>query len=299
MKKKIAVVGGAGRLGRYIVNELVGVHDVVTLDRNPQSAIGKAEAVDILSIDGLRAAFAALDAVVHVAGIDGHVETSPENFFGTNVLGTWNVLQAAFEAGVRKIVMTSSSSVTGINGQPDAAAPQYVPIDEKHPVLPAGTYGLSKQLNEVTAAFFGRIPGMQVVCIRPSFVVFPELVPLLANLPMDFDGDVPAAFREPRPFLRSYVDPRDLACCYRLALDFGETGFHLFWVNATDTFEPTPTLAYLRQHYATMPEVRDPARFAKNSHAAVIDSSLAASVLGWKPEFTWSKILAAWHEQSR
>src|SRR5690606_28531657 len=110
--------------------------------------------------------------------------TSPETFFETNVLGTWNVLQAAFEAGIRKVVVTSSPSVLGISGQPGAARPHYVPIDESHPVRPASTYGLTKQLNEVTAAFFGRLPGMQIVCIRPAFVVFPELVPLLAGMPM-------------------------------------------------------------------------------------------------------------------
>lgn len=299
MNRKIAVIGGAGRLGRYIVNELASVHDVLTLDRNPQSAIGKAEAVDILSIDRLRAVFAGLDAIVHVAGIDGHVETSPENFFGTNVLGTWNVLQAAFEAGIRQIVVTSSSSVTGINGEPGAARPDYVPIDEKHPIRPATTYGLSKRLNETTAAHFGSLPDMQVICIRPSFVAFPELVPHLAGLPIEFDGEIPAAFREPRPFLRTYVDPRDLARCYRLALDFDENGFHLFWANAGDTFETTPSLDYLRRHYSTMPEIRDPARYGADSHAALIDSSRAATVLGWRPEFTWSRILDEWRAQQR
>ena len=299
MKNRIAIVGGAGRLGRYIVNELTVTYDVVTLDRSTESANGIAKRVNILEIDELRRAFVDLDAVVHVAGIDGHVETSPDNFFGTNVVGTWNVLQAAFEVGVRKIVMTSSSSVSGLNMRPPGKILRYIPIDEDYPLHPGGTYGLTKQLNEVTGEFFGRLPGMQVICLRPSFVVFPELVPLLADLPLKFEGAIPAAFREPRPLLRTYVDPGDLARCYASALAFERPGFHLFWVNAGDTFEPTPTLDYLRSLYGTVPEVRKPEIFEANIHAAVIDCSRAAKDLGWTPKFAWPQILSDWRNRQR
>jgi nucleoside-diphosphate-sugar epimerase len=288
--KKTAIVGGAGRLGRYIVGELRHIRDLVVLDRNVSGATASAQIVDITVLDDLRRTFNGVDEVIHVAGIDGHVQAPPEDFFETNVMGTWNVLQAAVEHGIRKVVVTSSSSATGFNVGPPFRMPDYFPIDEEHSLLPVDAYGLSKQTNEVTAASFGRRPGMQVICIRPTYVVFPELVPHLKR--DKFEGEMPDAFRETPPLLRTYIDPRDLARCYRLALDFEPEGYHLFWACAADTFEPMPTLDYFKRVYGKLPEIRKPEIYRTNPNAGVIDCSRARNMLNWTPEFSWLQIAA-------
>jgi UDP-glucose 4-epimerase len=286
--KKTAVVGGAGRLGRYIVDDIRSLRNVVVLDLNVANTTAPAVVVDITALDDLHKAFEGVDEVIHVAGIDGHVEAPQEVFFETNVLGTWNVLQAAVEHGIRKVIVTSSTSATGLNFGPACRKPDYFPIDEEHPLYPLDAYGLSKQINEVTAASFGRRPGMQVICIRPTYVAFPELVPHLRG--DTFEGEVPAAFRETPPLLRTYIDPRDLARCYRLALDFEVPGYHLFWACAADTFEPTPTLDYFTAAYGSLPDIRNPALYEQNPNAGVIDCSKARDLLKWVPELTWRQI---------
>jgi UDP-glucose 4-epimerase len=288
--KKTAIVGGAGRLGRYIVGELRHIRDLVVLDRNVSGATASAQIVDITVLDDLRRTFTGVDEVIHVAGIDGHVQAPPEAFFETNVMGTWNVLQAAVEHGIRKVIVTSSSSATGFNVGPPFRMPDYFPIDEEHSLLPVDAYGLSKQTNEVTAASFGRRPGMQVICFRPTYVVFPELVPHLRR--DKFEGEMPDAFRETLPLLRTYIDPRDLARCYRLALDFEREGYHLFWACAADTFEPMPTLDYFKRVYGKLPEIRKPDIYRTNPNAGVIDCSRARDMLNWTPEFSWLQIAA-------
>jgi UDP-glucose 4-epimerase len=190
---KTAIVGGAGRLGRYIVDELRHIRDLVVLDRNVSAATAHAQTADITVLDDLRRGFNGVDELIHVAGIDGHVQTPQEVFFETNVMGTWNVLQAAVEHSIRKVIVTSSISATGFNVGPPFRMPDYFPIDEEHPLFPVDAYGLSKQTNEVTAASFGRRPGTQVICIRPTYIVFPELVPHLRG--DKFEGEMPDAFR--------------------------------------------------------------------------------------------------------
>lgn len=287
---KTAIVGGAGRLGRYIVDELRHIRDLVVLDRNVSAATAHAQTADITVLDDLRRGFSGVDELIHVAGIDGHVQTPQEVFFETNVMGTWNVLQAAVEHSIRKVIVTSSISATGFNVGPPFRMPDYFPIDEEHPLFPVDAYGLSKQTNEVTAASFGRRPGTQVICIRPTYIVFPELVPHLRG--DKFEGEMPDAFRERPPLLRTYIDPRDLARCYRLALDFEPAGYHLFWACAADTFGRGPTLDYFKSVYGKLPEIRKPDIYRANPNAGVIDCSRARDMLNWTPEFSWPQIAA-------
>jgi UDP-glucose 4-epimerase len=289
--KRVAVVGGCGRLGRYIVDELRPVHDVLVLDRMVSGSPVPAKVVDITNLDDLRKALGGVDAVVHVAGVDGHVRATPEVFFETNVLGTWNVLQAAAEAKIRKVILTSSTSATGLNITDPLTIPKYLPIDEEHPLSPLDAYGLGKQINEITGASFGRRPNMHVVCIRPPYIVFRELIPHLMGT-HKFQGELPAAFREPPPLLRTYVDPRDLARCFRLALEFESTGFDLFWASAADTFETMPTLEYLKSVYGVLPEIRRPDVYERDAQASVIDCSRAKRILNWAPEINWSQLSA-------
>lgn len=283
----VAVIGGAGRLGRYVVNELGARHEVLVLDRSSVAAGKSTKIVDITILDDLRQALKDVEAIVHIAGVDGHVEAAPEVFFGVNVVGTWNVLQAAAELGIRKVIITSSSSATGLNTADPLAMPRYLPIDEEHPLAPSGAYGLSKQVNEISGASFGRRGRCHVVCIRPTYIAFPELIPHLRGTRITPGEEIPAAFREPLPLLRTYVEPGDLARCYRLALEYESEGYDLFWASAADTFEATPTLEYLARLYGALPPLRRPGVYALNPHASVIDCSRAKDVLGWAPQTRW------------
>lgn len=289
-RRRVAVTGGAGRLGRYIVDELAPRHDVRALDRVASASMSAADIVDITNFDDLRRAIEGMDSVIHVAGIDGHIQTSAEDFFKVNVFGVWNVLQASADAGIGKIVITSSTAVTGLNTRERRVVPAYLPVDEEHPLLATDAYGIGKHLDEVMAAAFSRRYGMAVTCIRPTYIAFPELISHLMGRTGPIGPGTPAVFHEAPPLLRTYVDPSDLARCYRLALEHDAPGFDVFWASAQDTFEPTPTLEYAKSAYGMLPEVKRPEIYAANAHASMIDCSKAREILDWVPQTDWESL---------
>src|SRR5262249_13268293 len=209
--EKVLVTGGCGRLGRYVVEEVGGRCRITTLDVVDSPWTLPHLRVDILDLPGLREACAGQDAVVHLAALDGHVAMPAARFLEVNALGTWNVLEAAFEAGVTQAVVASSNSALGLSHAEGARRPLYVPLDEAHPARPTHAYSLSKLLNEVTAESFARRNRMRVACIRPTYVMFPELVPSIAARTQGLadtggvyhsDPAVAAALKEPLSLLR-------------------------------------------------------------------------------------------------
>jgi UDP-glucose 4-epimerase len=303
---RVLVTGGAGRLGRYVVQELAGRCQVSVLDRQEQAAapvdlpvhIPLVQfPVDVLDLDALRPAMRGQHAVVHLAAIDSSVTEPPEVVFDANVRGTWNVLHAAAEAGVGRVVICSSSSATGLDYTNPRLPPVYLPIDEDHPLRPSQAYGLSKQLDELIAQSFGSRGGMEVVCLRPAWVLFPVSVRRVLDHQRDAVPQAspltPGRHREPLPLLRSYVDPADAARAFRLALELPTTPYLVFIITAADTFEPEPTLLHLEKVYGKpLPRVAKPEIYAENPHASAFDISRAREILGWSPSSNWAEFSA-------
>jgi UDP-glucose 4-epimerase len=290
---RVLVTGGLGRLGRYVVPELAGHCRVSVLDRDQGGARPDFPA-DVLDLDAVGRAMPGHDAVVHLAAVDVSVPAPAARIFDTNVRGTWNVLQAAQQAGVRRVIVSSSVAATGIDL---ARPPLYLPVDEAHPLRPTHDYGLSKEIDEAIARSFALRSGMEVVVLRPAWVMFPEIVrDALAQL----GGAVPAPgtlsgvdrLVEPLPLLRSHVAPEDAARAYRLALELPRVSYDVMFVTAADTFEPSPTLPYLREAFGGLPEVRKPDLYARNPRASAHDSSRAREVLGWSASTTWPDLVA-------
>jgi nucleoside-diphosphate-sugar epimerase len=110
-----------------------------------------------------------MDAVVHTAAQQAR-RTDPAYynlFFDTNVKGAYNVLQAALEHGISRVVISSSIVVCGnlSRGGPDNRR-RALRIDESIPLKPENVYDLSKAVNEQTAEFYARVHGMKVTCLR-------------------------------------------------------------------------------------------------------------------------------------
>ncbi len=299
MIEKVLVTGGCGRLGHYVVGELRTAYEVTTLDVADSLLSVPHLKLSILDLPGLRRACAGQDAVVHLAALDGHLAMPAERFFEVNAVGTWNVLEAAFEAGVKRVIVASSNSAIGLSDTASGRRPLYLPLDEAHPAWPTQAYGLSKLINEVTAEGFGRRNQMKVTCIRPTYIMFPELVPFIAARTQrpgepppatHPDPAVAAALREPLSPLRCYVEPGDLARLFRLALEHDGASYELFYGSASDSFEPQPTLSYLQRTYGALPEIRKPWVYDRNPHAAAIDCSHALEVLGWEPTSDWVRM---------
>ena len=291
---RVLVTGGAGRLGRYVVEELATRCSVGVLDRSDSLSAPIDFHVDILDLEALGRAMRGFDAVIHLAAIDSSVTAAPEVVFDTNVRGTWNVLHAARQAGVGRAVICSSSSAAGIDYTNPRMPPLYLPIDEAHPLRPSQAYGLSKQLDEQIARSVGRSGGMEVICLRPAWVMFPESMRrVMAERRNEVAPVAAGRHREPWPLLRSYVAPHDAARAFRLALEMPGVPHDVFIITAADTFEPEPTLAHLDRTYGTPIEVRKPDVYARNPRASAWDITRAREVLGWSPSQDWAALSGA------
>jgi len=144
--ERVVVTGGSGFLGRFVVDALIGGCAVSVLDIAPPRQEVAYFETDILDLEGVRAAMAGQDAVIHLAGIDDGNAAHDGDYFATNVQGAWNVFHAAEEAGLRKLVVASSVAALGLGYD---RRPDYLPIDEAHPFYNSGTYGHRR----------GRVPG--------------------------------------------------------------------------------------------------------------------------------------------
>ncbi len=292
--ERVAVTGGSGRLGRYVIAELAAQCDVTVVDIAPPAGDIAYVAADVLDLDAVRAALTGQQAVVHLAAIDVAHEAPEAAFFRTNVQGTWNVLQAAEEAGVRKVIVCSSSSAVGLG--PDHP-PQYLPIDEDHPMAPTDAYGMSKQVCETIAGGFARRGALEVLCIRPCLVVFPGFVHDMSTRLAAADGGAapaapaPAWSRETLPDLlpmtRTFVSPVDVARCFRHALAAEGAPFGVFFAAAQDSCSRLPTVDVVAREYGYIPEVRG-GYYADNPRAGAYDVGRAREALGWQPRDRWA-----------
>lgn len=162
---RVLITGAGGTVGRPLVQALEAAHelrlgDVVPLD-DPRFV-----PLDVTKPQEVHAAIEGMEAVVHLAVASGHEgDYEDDDFnqrrFDVNVKGTWNVLNAAAKAGVKRVVHTSSIMVTW------AYPPgEWVPADA--PPQPEGTYATTKLLAEILCEQAAKQLGLSVVCLRIS-----------------------------------------------------------------------------------------------------------------------------------
>jgi UDP-glucose 4-epimerase len=165
---KILVVGGAGYIGSHVAREFLdGGHEVVVYDN---LSSGRRDNLfpderfvegDILDYPSLLACMrAGFDALVHLAAAKAAGESmlKPEKYALQNLNGTVHILNAALEAGVPRIVFSSSAAVYG--------EPKYLPIDEKHPTMPENFYGYTKLEIERLLGWYDRLRGLRFAALR-------------------------------------------------------------------------------------------------------------------------------------
>ena len=295
--ERVLVTGGSGFLGRFVVAALREHCAVSVLDIKPPGDQTPYLEADILDLDAVRKALTGQQAVVHLAGVDDGNALHDKEYFETNVQGAWNVFHAAEAAGVQKLVVASSTAALGIGYE---AMPDYLPIDEAHPLRTTGAYGLSKQVIETVARHFVRRGKLRILCLRPTLIVRPEReAAILAQLELDnpdteaspdaagADGIVPYGALSAT---RTYVRSRDAARCFRLALDYDAAPFDVFNVAAKDNIGREATLPRLERLWGRLPEVRDAAYFKRYRSASALDARRARDLLGWEAEGDWQVV---------
>ncbi|HPA01401.1 MAG TPA: UDP-glucose 4-epimerase GalE [Chiayiivirga sp.] len=321
MENSILVCGGAGYIGAHMCKQLARAGWVpVTLDN---LSTGHREAVrwgplieaDLLDRDALAGAFERhrFAAVLHFAArsLVGESVREPGLYLRNNVTGTLNLLDAMQEAGVSRLVFSSTAAVYG--------EPRYVPIDERHPSQPINPYGLSKWMAERQIAEYSRAHGLRAVCLRYFNAAGadrdaeigeahdPEthLIPNLIRAALDpsvgpvrlfgTDYDTPDG-----SCVRDYIHVEDLCRAHLAALEFlrEAAGFHVFNLGTGTGHSVLEVLESCRARCGGAPDSRIEPRRTGDPAVLVAQADLAAEHLGWRPELGLDAILDSalrWH----
>jgi len=167
---RVLVTGAAGEIGRVLREGLLGRYDLVRLtDRAQMAPARQAEEVivaDLTDMDAVAGLMSGIDAVVHLGGHPR--EADWQTILANNIGATWNVFEAARQAGVRRVVFASTNHVVGFH-------PRERTIDHRAAHRPDTRYGLSKAFGEDLGRLYADKHGMAVVCLRiGSFEVQPH-----------------------------------------------------------------------------------------------------------------------------
>ena len=259
---RIIVTGGVGRLGQITIKELIDHgHEVVSIDRLPISeSVCPGLVIDLLDAQHLASAFEGVDGVVHLArqrfpytsnGFEPMSRTwkTPDAIgdaatFGYNVGISYNVLAAAFAARVRKLVVGSSLTIYGFYYPSRFFVPDYLPVDEEHPLRPQDPYSLSKLVVERACYAFARKSEMQIASLRFAGICTDLTHRVLLERRKD-----PLRWTGP---LWTYIDVRDAAIACRLAIEASFCGHETFNVCAPNTIMRAPTAELVRTYLPGM-----------------------------------------------
>ncbi len=143
------------------------------------------------------------DAVVHFAAVPRLLMTSDNECYRVNTIGTYNVIDAAVKFGVKRSSLHHPKRHTAFCFADGERKPDYLPIDEEHPVVPEDSYAMSKVANEVTARSFQRRSGFDIYGLRINNVIEPH----------EYQQNFPAYIANASLRLRNifaYIDARDL-----------------------------------------------------------------------------------------
>ncbi|MCM2439112.1 NAD(P)-dependent oxidoreductase [Agrobacterium vitis] len=293
MNKRIVFTGGTGKAGRHAVAHLQAKgYSILNLDLKPLDCPGVNTLITDITDSGqvfnaLTTHFgfdgydhgappSAPDAVVHFAAIP-RVMIEPDNStFSANVVGTYNVIEAAMKLGVRKVIIASSETTYGVcfaEGDKDFHS---FPLEEDYDSDPMDSYGLSKVVNEKTARAFAMRYKADIYALRIGNVIEPHDY---ANFPGYLDNPMS---RKRNAW--SYIDARDLGEIVHLCIEKDGLGFQVFnAVNDTITAD-LPTREFLAKYCPDTPVLRE-----MGENEAPISNRKAREMLGFKEEHPWRK----------
>lgn len=289
---RILFTGGSGKAGKHVVPYLMERgHRVVNADLVPLDYAG----VDNLTVDITDSGqvFNALtsyanfdeldpgtgvpkfDAVVHFAAIP-RILLKPDNeTFRVNTISTYNVLEAAVKLGIKKIIFASSETTYGVCFADGERKPEYIPLDEQHPVVPEDSYAMSKVVNEVTAKSFHQRSGFDIYGIRINNVIEPH----------EYVQNFPAYVANPdirRRNFFAYIDARDLGQMVDLMLHKDGLGFQIFNAANEGHSVALNTSQIIERFYQGVPQASE-----MGEDETFFSIKKAKNLLGFNPVYNW------------
>ena len=307
---KILVTGGAGYIGSHCVLALLeNGYEVVIFDNLSTGHIETVEKLkkyghvdfvkgDLQNLSDIKSLFNLYktDAVIHFAAFSqvGESVKNPQKYYMNNVCGTLNLLSAMLEAGVKKIVFSSTAATYG--------EPEYIPIDEKHPQNPINPYGQTKLMIEKIMDDYDKAYGLKSVRLSETHLI-PNILKSTFSGGQTFKMFGTDYDTKDGTCVRDYINVEDLAQAHLLALDYlnkgGETNYFNLGTNDGNTVKEVFS-ACEKVTGQNIPVDICPRREGDPA-SLVADNTKAKSVLGWKAQnsleysiekaYVWEKTL--------
>lgn len=328
----ILVTGGAGYIGSHNVIALLDAgYNVVIFDN---LELGHAETVetlkninsngkvidfiqgDLLSIEDIKSVFKKhkIDAVIHFAAYSqvGESVKNPQKYYYNNVYGTLNLLNAAIENKVNKIVFSSTAATYG--------EPIYTPIDENHPQNPINTYGKTKLMIESIMDDYDKAYGLKSVRLRyfnvagadskcrvgewhePETHLIPNILKSTFGSGKTFQMFGTDYTTKDGTCVRDYINVEDLANAHILALKYllngGKTNFFNLGTNEGNSVKEVFEVCEKVTGKNIPVEIKD--RRAGDPATLIADNKKAKEILGWLPSKTLEESIQSaylWEEK--
>lgn len=239
-RTRVLITGAGGSIGGSLATFLRDRYDLRLIYRTHRPAEPQVEdwrTLDLADLPALVDAMQGIDAVVHMAA-DPEVEATWESVLHNNIIGTYNVFEAARQAGVRRIIFASTNHVMGMYDRDGMW-----PIFADQPIRPDSLYGVSKAFGEALGRFWYDQHGVSVICLRIGWML-PEPHDEIARW--------------------MWLSPRDCAQLVSRAID-SDIGFDIVYAisqNATRRWDITKTIEHFgyrpqddaERHFAASPD---------------------------------------------
>ncbi|KAA8645351.1 hypothetical protein EYZ11_006902 [Aspergillus tanneri] len=292
---KVLITGGSGKAGQSIITHLLSTnHKVLNLDLQPLPTPLN-EKVHTIRIDltDTGQVFSAMhshfifsepfheptretpDAVIHLAGYARNMMVPDNETFRGNVLSTYNVVEAACRAGVKKIVLAGSICAYGVTyADGDVDFPSF-PVEESVDVNPMDVYGMSKVCVENVGRSFARRFGVDVYVLRLGAIITED----------EFQRRFHEYVSRPEEFKVhgwSYTDAKDMGVMFERCLCTDGLGFQVFNAVNDEMTNDAQTMAFLRTQCPGVPITRE-----MGQREAPISNRKMKDLLGFRQRGSW------------
>ena len=178
--KKVLITGGAGLIGGILIDRLSDRYEITSLDLTEAEGADSIVA-DISDLEAIAPAFEGKDAVIHLAA-DRRADSPWDSVLPNNLVGTYNIFEAAKRAGVGRVVFASSNHATGgfyldppwshiFSGEFDRVQDPYRRINESDRIRPDGYYGVAKAYGEALGSYYWDYHALRSIHLRIGWVL--------------------------------------------------------------------------------------------------------------------------------
>ncbi len=228
---KVGITGAEGRIGGFLRDGLDKKYEITSFSLTPQSFDSKV--VNIADAEAMTGVFSGLDAIVHLAG-DPSPSGSWESMLNNNIIGTFNVLEEARRAGVKKVVFASTNHTQ--HGETMTDSPNELDMSKRVMLRlgdyfnPSSIYGASKATGEIFGRLFARHHGVQFVAMRIG-AIGDDDTPLRTG--SDSSDYVRAMFLSRRDLISAFEKALDIDREFTLAYVVSNNGRRIFDLRET------------------------------------------------------------------